>query len=34
MMARPRIIRSDKLKGYQYREGYARSLENKGLEWE
>ena len=28
-----RRIRSQKLKEYQYREGYARSLEGKGGEW-
>ena len=27
-------IRSEKLREYQYREGYARSLEGKGVEWD
>ena len=29
-----RRIRSEKLREHQYREGYARSLEGKGVEWE
>ena len=29
-----RRIRSKKLKEYQYREGYVRSLEGKGIEWD
>ena len=29
-----RRIRSKKLREYQYREGYARSLEGKELEWD
>ena len=28
-----RTIRSEKLREHQYREGYARSLEGKGVEW-
>ena len=27
-------IRSEKLREHQYREGYARSLEGKGVEWD
>ena len=29
-----RMIRSKKLREHQYREGYARSLEEKGVEWD
>ena len=29
-----RRIRSEKLRDHQYREGYARSLEGKGVEWD
>ena len=29
-----RRIRSEKLKEHQYREGYARSIEAKGVEWD
>ena len=29
-----RRIRSKKLKEHQYREGYARSLEGRGVEWD
>ena len=29
-----RRIRSEKLRGHQYREGYAKSLEGKGVEWD
>ena len=29
-----RRIRSEKLREHQYREGYARSLEGKGVEWD
>ena len=34
MVIRARRIRSEKLKKHQYREGYARSLEGKGVEWD
>ena len=27
-------IRSEKLREHQYREGYARTLEGKGVEWD
>ena len=27
-------IRNEKLRKYQYREGYARSLEGKGVQWD
>ena len=33
-MVGARRIRSEKLKEYQYREGYARSLEGKRVEWD
>ena len=33
-MIRPRRIRSEKLRGHEYREGYARSLEGKRVEWD
>ena len=33
-MVAARRIRSEKLKEHQYREGYARSLEGKELEWD
>ena len=32
-MAGARKIRSKKLREHQYREGYAKSLEGKGVEW-
>ena len=28
------MIRSEKLREYKYREGYARSLETKGVKWD
>ena len=31
---RARRIRSEKLREYQYREGYSRSFEDKGVEWD
>ena len=34
MVVGARGIRSEKLREHQYREGYARSLEGKGAEWE
>ena len=34
MVVGARIIRSGKLREHQYREGYARSLEGNGLEWD
>ena len=34
VVVRARRIRSEKLRTYQYREGYARSLEWKGVEWD
>ena len=33
-MVRARRIRSEKLREHQYRKGYARSLEGKGVEWD
>ena len=33
-MAGARRIRNEKLRVHQYREGYARSLEGKRLEWD
>ena len=33
-MVGARMIRSKKLREHQYREGYARSLEGKGVEWD
>ena len=33
-MVGARRIRSEKLREHQYREGYARALEGKGLEWD
>ena len=33
-MVGDRRIRSKKLRKHQYREGYARSLEEKGVEWD
>ena len=34
VLVRGRRIRSKKLREHQYREGYARSLEGKGIEWD
>ena len=34
MVVGARRIRSEKLREHQYREGYTRSLEGKGVEWE
>ena len=34
MVVGARRIRSEKLRKYQYREGYARSLEGKGVQWD
>ena len=34
MVVGARRIRSEKLREHQYREGYARSLEGKELEWD
>ena len=34
MVVGARRIRSKKLREYQYREGYSRSLEGKGVEWD
>ena len=34
MVVRARRIRSEKLREPQYREGYARSLEGKGVDWD
>ena len=34
MVVGARRIRSEKLREHQYREGYARSLEGKGVEWD
>ena len=33
MVVEARSIRSEKLREHQYREGYTRSLEGKGVEW-
>ena len=33
-MVRVRRIRSEKLREYQYREGYVKSLEEKGVQWD
>ena len=33
-MVEARRIRSEKLREHQYREGYVRSLEGKGVEWD
>ena len=33
-MVRNRRIRRGKMREHQYREGYARSLEGKGVEWD
>ena len=33
-MVRARRIRSKKLRKHQYREGYARSVEGKGVKWD
>ena len=33
-MVGPRRIKSKTLREHQYREGYARSLEGKGVEWD
>ena len=34
MVVKARRIRSDKLRDHQYREGYVRCLEGKGVEWD
>ena len=34
VVVRARRIRSEKLREHQYREGYARSLEGKGVQWD
>ena len=34
MVVGARRIRTEKLKEHQYREGYARSPEGKGVEWD
>ena len=34
MVVRARRIRSEKLREHQYREGHARSLEGKRVEWD
>ena len=34
MVIGSRRIRGEKLRDHQYREGYARSLEGKGVEWD
>ena len=34
MVGKARMIRSEKLREHQYKEGYARSLEEKGVEWD